>query len=238
VFAHISDDGVGDWQSSIDIVLRRFAEYHELEGAFGRRALTERAKGILMERHSIDENSAFEMLRERSRLDNRKLIDLAAAVVDGHRPTPQAAAGSRLALTLKQLAQPGDSHRRERPGPRRAERDHEQTAALEVATRAFTHQAPATADVGGPRALSSRLRAPIDKTLSMWPARCSPGIPATGADTSVSAHRVPRSGTSWWRTRSGCLTVPCFLPRKGPPVSGEVPETGVIRLGGRKVVRL
>jgi AmiR/NasT family two-component response regulator len=85
VFAHISDDDVEDWQSSIDIVLRRFAEYHDLEGAFGRRALTERAKGILMERHSIDEHSAFEMLRERSRIDNRKLIDLAAAVVDGHR---------------------------------------------------------------------------------------------------------------------------------------------------------
>ena len=39
VFAHISDeeaDDVDDWQSSIDIVLRRFAEYHELQGAFGR----------------------------------------------------------------------------------------------------------------------------------------------------------------------------------------------------------
>jgi AmiR/NasT family two-component response regulator len=89
VFAQISDDDVEDWQSSIDIVLRRFAEYHELEGAFGRRALTERAKGILMERHSIDEDGAFEMLRERSRIDNRKLIDLAAAVVDGHRLLPK-----------------------------------------------------------------------------------------------------------------------------------------------------
>jgi AmiR/NasT family two-component response regulator len=88
VFAHISDDDVDDWQSSIDIVLRRFAEFHDLQGAFGRRALTERAKGILMERHSIDENSAFEMLREQSRLANRKLIDLAAAVVDGHRLLP------------------------------------------------------------------------------------------------------------------------------------------------------
>ena len=85
VFAHISDDAVDDWQSSIDIVLRRFAEYHDLEGAFGRRALTERAKGILMERHSINEGTAFNMLRDRSRVDNRKLIDLAAAVVDGHR---------------------------------------------------------------------------------------------------------------------------------------------------------
>ena len=67
VFAHISDADVEDWQSSIDIVLRRFAEYHDLEGAFGRRALIERAKGILMERHGIDEASAFEMLREHSR---------------------------------------------------------------------------------------------------------------------------------------------------------------------------
>lgn len=42
-----------------------------------------------MERHSIDEDAAFEMLRERSRIDNRKLIDLAAAVVDGHRLLPR-----------------------------------------------------------------------------------------------------------------------------------------------------
>jgi AmiR/NasT family two-component response regulator len=89
VFAHISDADVDDWQSSIDIVLRRFAEYQDLQGAFGRRALIERAKGILMERHSIDENTAFEMLRERSRTDNRKLIDLATAVVDGHRLLPR-----------------------------------------------------------------------------------------------------------------------------------------------------
>jgi AmiR/NasT family two-component response regulator len=89
VFAHISDDDVEDWQSSIDIVLRRFAEYHDLEGAFGRRALIERAKGILMERHSINENRAFEMLRQRSRTDNRKLIDLATAVVDAQRLLPR-----------------------------------------------------------------------------------------------------------------------------------------------------
>ena len=88
VFAHISDADVDDWQSSIDIVLRRFAEYHELEGAFGRRALIERAKGILMERHAIDEASAFEMLREQSRTENRRLVDLAAAVVDSHRLLP------------------------------------------------------------------------------------------------------------------------------------------------------
>lgn len=31
---------------------RRFAEYHDLEGAFARGALIERAAGILMERHT------------------------------------------------------------------------------------------------------------------------------------------------------------------------------------------
>ena len=84
VFAYVSDDDVEDWQSSIDIVLRRFAEYQDLEGAFGRRALIERAKGILMERHAVDESGAFELLREHSRTSNRKLVDVATAVVDGH----------------------------------------------------------------------------------------------------------------------------------------------------------
>jgi AmiR/NasT family two-component response regulator len=88
VFAHISDADVEDWQSSIDIVLRRFAEYHDLEGAFGRRALIERAKGILMERHAIDETSAYNLLHENSRVNNRKLLDLATAVVDGYRLLP------------------------------------------------------------------------------------------------------------------------------------------------------
>ena len=89
VFAQISDQDVDDWQSAIDIVLRRFAEFHDLQGAFGRRATIERAKGILMERHTVNEDAAFEMLRERSRIDNRKLIDLAAAVVDGYRLLPK-----------------------------------------------------------------------------------------------------------------------------------------------------
>jgi AmiR/NasT family two-component response regulator len=89
VFAHISDADVEDWQSSIDIVLRRFGEYQNLEGAFGRRALIERAKGILMERHEIDEAAAFELLRTQARTTNRKLIDLASAVVDGHRLLPK-----------------------------------------------------------------------------------------------------------------------------------------------------
>jgi response regulator NasT len=88
IFAYITDADAKDWQSSIDIVLRRFAEYHDLEGAFGRRAVTERAKGILMERHSVDEEAAFEMLRDKSRSANRKLVDIASAVVDGRQLLP------------------------------------------------------------------------------------------------------------------------------------------------------
>jgi AmiR/NasT family two-component response regulator len=95
IFAYITDgetdDGAHDWQSSIDIVLRRFTEYHDLEGAFGRRATTERAKGILMERHSIDEDAAFDLLRAHARTTNRKLVDVASAVVDGHALLPKRA---------------------------------------------------------------------------------------------------------------------------------------------------
>ena len=42
-----------------------------------------------MERHSVDESNAFEMLRDHSRTANRKLIDGATAVVDGHALLPK-----------------------------------------------------------------------------------------------------------------------------------------------------
>jgi response regulator NasT len=42
-----------------------------------------------MERHCVDEASAFEMLREHSHVDNRKVIDIATAIVDGHRLLPR-----------------------------------------------------------------------------------------------------------------------------------------------------
>ncbi len=90
IFAYITDAEAKDWQSSIDIVLRRFTEYHDLQGAFGRRATIERAKGILMERHSVDEGAAFTMLNDTSRQNNRKLIDVATAVVEGYLLLPAA----------------------------------------------------------------------------------------------------------------------------------------------------
>jgi len=84
IFAYISHSESDELQSALDIVLRRFAEFQSLEGAFGRRAVIERAKGVLMERHAVGEQEAFEILRGHSRSSGRKLVDLAEAVVDSH----------------------------------------------------------------------------------------------------------------------------------------------------------
>jgi response regulator NasT len=93
VFAYIIDASPDELQSAIDITLQRFSEYHSLRGAFGRRALIEQAKGILMARDSITADRAFERLRDHSAHHGRKLSDVAAAVVEIHLlllpPTPQ-----------------------------------------------------------------------------------------------------------------------------------------------------
>jgi AmiR/NasT family two-component response regulator len=84
VFAYIIDGSPDELQSAIDITLQRFSEYQNLQGAFGRRALIEQAKGILMARHSTSADRAFEMLRDHSQHNGRKLSDIAAAVVESH----------------------------------------------------------------------------------------------------------------------------------------------------------
>jgi response regulator NasT len=84
IFAYIIDDDPASLQSALDIVLRRFSEFQNLEGAFGRRAITERAKGILMERHGIDEHAAFDMLRTQSQRSGRKMTEVAEAVATSH----------------------------------------------------------------------------------------------------------------------------------------------------------
>ncbi len=83
VFAYITDADPHEWQNSIEIVLRRFADFRDLEGAFQRRSTTERAKGILMERHKLDEEKAFKMLREYARGNGSLLVDTAQAIIDG-----------------------------------------------------------------------------------------------------------------------------------------------------------
>ena len=93
VFAYIVDGNPEELQSAIDITLQRFSEYQSLQGAFGRLATIEQAKGILMARHSLNADKAFEMLRDHSQHNGRKLIDIAEAVVESHLlllpPTPQ-----------------------------------------------------------------------------------------------------------------------------------------------------
>jgi AmiR/NasT family two-component response regulator len=77
-------------QSAIELALRRHAEImalehkvDELEGALQRRAIIERAKGILMERHQLDAISAFERLRTHARANRRRVVDVAREVIDG-----------------------------------------------------------------------------------------------------------------------------------------------------------
>jgi AmiR/NasT family two-component response regulator len=84
VFAYIVDGTPDELQSAIDITLQRFSEYQSLQGAFGRRAVIEQAKGILMARHSIGADAAFERLRDHSQHNGRKLSDVATAVVESH----------------------------------------------------------------------------------------------------------------------------------------------------------
>ncbi|HVM16422.1 MAG TPA: ANTAR domain-containing protein [Gaiellaceae bacterium] len=84
VFAYIVDSGAQELQSAMDVTLQRFAEFQSLKGAFWRRATIEQAKGILMARHGTDADRAFELLREHSQRTGRKVVDVAAAVVDSH----------------------------------------------------------------------------------------------------------------------------------------------------------
>jgi response regulator NasT len=100
VFAYIIDGTPEELQSAIDITLQRFSEYQSLQGAFGRRALIEQAKGILMARHSINAEGAFERLRDHSQNNGRKLSDVAAAVVESH----------LLLLPPQQLPTAGDNN--------------------------------------------------------------------------------------------------------------------------------
>jgi response regulator NasT len=84
-------------QSAIEVAVRRQAEKRELaeqverlETALERRALIERAKGILMERHNIGEREAFDRLRDHARSRNRTVVDVSASVAEGHALLPKA----------------------------------------------------------------------------------------------------------------------------------------------------
>lgn len=93
VFAYVVLPGApGELQNALDITLRRFAEFQNLQGAFGRRAIIEQAKGILMARNGIDADGAYELLKSQSQRSGRRLLEVAEAVTQSHhllsRPTP------------------------------------------------------------------------------------------------------------------------------------------------------
>jgi AmiR/NasT family two-component response regulator len=91
IFAYARQETRESIQAAIEVAMRRYREQRELaeqverlEGALQRRALIERAKGILMERHSIADRAAFELMREHARSNNRTVVDVAAAITEGH----------------------------------------------------------------------------------------------------------------------------------------------------------
>jgi AmiR/NasT family two-component response regulator len=67
VFAHLDSTDKTELEGGIDIAIERFRQFRDLLGAFDRRARIERAKGLLMERHGISEDAAFERLRRQAR---------------------------------------------------------------------------------------------------------------------------------------------------------------------------
>jgi AmiR/NasT family two-component response regulator len=84
-------------QAAIELALRRHREtarlnekVDQLQSALDRRAVIERAKGILMERHGVDDRVAFELLRDHARSGGRRVVDVAQAVLDGHALLPRA----------------------------------------------------------------------------------------------------------------------------------------------------
>jgi AmiR/NasT family two-component response regulator len=84
IFAYINTLDPDAMRGAFDIALRRFGHAEQLEGALARRAVIERAKGILMERYGLDERAAFERLRDQSRSTGEKLLAVCQALLTSH----------------------------------------------------------------------------------------------------------------------------------------------------------
>jgi response regulator NasT len=91
IYAAVRNADARALQDAIEIALQRHAEMTRLaehvgrlETALERRALIERAKGIIMERHGVGDREAFERLRAHARSRSRSVVDIAAAVAEGH----------------------------------------------------------------------------------------------------------------------------------------------------------
>jgi AmiR/NasT family two-component response regulator len=55
----------------------------QLQTALNSRVVIEQAKGVIAERHRVDVDQSFTLLRSTARTSNRRLSELARAVVDG-----------------------------------------------------------------------------------------------------------------------------------------------------------
>lgn len=84
VYGLVHEGDTTGLEGSIEIALRRYADLRDLEAAFHRRAVVERAKGVLMERHRIGEREAFAMLRDHARSRQERVVVVAQGVLDGH----------------------------------------------------------------------------------------------------------------------------------------------------------
>ena len=84
IFAYASSFEADALKSAIDVALQRFDQAAQLEHAIARRAVIERAKGVLMERYSLDERGAFDMLRQQSRSSGQKVLAISEALLSSH----------------------------------------------------------------------------------------------------------------------------------------------------------
>jgi AmiR/NasT family two-component response regulator len=76
VFAHLDSTDEIELEGGIDIALQRYQQWRSLLDSFGRRTRIERAKGILMERHGLSGQAAFERMRTEARSARRPLIEV------------------------------------------------------------------------------------------------------------------------------------------------------------------
>lgn len=84
IFASVFHEDPDELRNAIDIALRRFADYKNLQKAFARRAAIEQAKGILMSRNGVSADQAFASLRDYSGRSGTRIVDVAGAVIESH----------------------------------------------------------------------------------------------------------------------------------------------------------
>jgi AmiR/NasT family two-component response regulator len=82
VFAYIDSTNETELAGAIDVALQRHRQFSKLLHAFERRARIERAKGVLMERHALDDRAAFERIRSEARDARRPLIEVVDELLD------------------------------------------------------------------------------------------------------------------------------------------------------------